>query len=125
MKTKIKDKILNHYLEFSPFTNPGCYREQLKKDLPNDIKKIGLLVRKQLIHRVTLRNGNKGSNVDLKYGDMNKVPWHRQPEDDYFPTASAILAELYRRDKRGFVKDRKEKNRLVVTCRFVSILTAS
>jgi len=40
---------------------------------------------------------------------MNKVPWHHQPEDDDFPTASAILAELYRRDKRGFVKDRKEK----------------
>lgn len=122
---KMKNKILNYYLKFSPFTNPGCYKKRLEENLPNDVKKIGFLVRKQIIHRVTLKNGNKGSNVDLKYGDMSKVPWYRQPEDDYFPTAIAILAELYRRDRRGFVKDRKEKDRLILTCRFVSILMAS
>lgn len=36
-----------------------------------------------------------------------------------------MLAELYRRDARGFVLDRKEADKLVLTCRFVSILTAS
>lgn len=121
---KIKNKLLSHYLQFSPFTNPGCYKELLKK-LPDDIREIGLLVRRQLIHRVTLRNGNKDSNADLKYGDMTRVPWYRQPEDDIFPTTSAMLSELYRRDKRGFVMDRVEGDRLIVTCRFVSILIAS
>lgn len=118
-------RMLNHYLQFSTYTNPGCYKQKLINDLPDDIREIGLLVRKQCIHRFTLKNGNTGTNKDFRYGDMKKVPWYRQPEDDIFPTASAMLAELYRRDERGFVLDRKEENRLVVTCRFVSILMAS
>jgi len=121
----MQNKILNHYLQLGPFTNPGCYKEKLINNLPNDIKSIGLLVRKQTIHRVVLAAGNTGSNTNLKYGDMKKIPWYRQAEDDNFPTAAAMLAELYRRDNRGFVIDREEKNRLVVTCRFVSILMAS
>ncbi|PIQ72550.1 hypothetical protein COY13_01915 [Candidatus Roizmanbacteria bacterium CG_4_10_14_0_2_um_filter_36_35] len=116
---------LNHYLQFSVFTNPGNYKKYLKTKLPDDIKQIGLLVRKQIIHRVTLKNGNIGSNSDLRYGDMTKVPWYRQPEDDILTTASSMLAELFRRDERGFALDRKEKDRLILTCRFVSILMAS
>lgn len=118
-------KILDHYLEFSVYTNPGCYKNGLVKDVPDNIKKIGKLVRHSLIHRTTLKAGNTGSNKDLRYGDMIKVPWYRQPEDDILVTASAILAELYRRDKRGFVEDRHEKDKLVLTCRFTSILMAS
>jgi len=77
------NKILNHYLQFSIFTNPGCYYNPLKK-LPDNIKKIGLLVRKSVIHRTTLRDGNTGTNADLKYGDMTKVPWYQQCEDDFY-----------------------------------------
>src|SRR5262249_41608774 len=77
------------------------------------------------IHRVVLKNGNTGSNADCRYGDMTKVPWWRQPEDDYLPTTSAMLAELFRRDERGFVHDRSEENKLILTCRFVAILMAS
>jgi len=121
----MSDKVLNHYLQFGTYTYPGRYEKYLKTKLPDDVREVGLLVRKQLIHRVTLRNGNKGSNLDLRYGDMIKVPWYRQPEDDVLTTASAMLAELFRRDERGFATDRSEENRLVVTCRFVSILMAS
>ncbi|MDD5193321.1 MAG: transglutaminase domain-containing protein [Candidatus Nanoarchaeia archaeon] len=117
-------KLLKNYLEFSMFTNPGLYRNILKK-LPNEIDKIGYLVRKNFIHRTTLAAGNIGTNKDKKFGDMNKVPWYRQPEDDYLVTVPSILAELYRRDKRGFIKDRSEKNKLVLTCRFIAILMAS
>lgn len=107
------------------YTNPGCYEKLLKKDLPNDIKEIGVLVRKNIIHRTTLAAGNVGTNADKKFGDMKKVPWYRQPEDDVLVTASAMLSELYRRDKRGLVNNRKEQDKLVVTCRFVSILMAA
>ncbi len=117
--------ILTHYLEFSTFTNPGLYKERLKYDLPDDVQDIGRLLRSQIIHRVTLKNGNSGSNADLRYGDMTKVPWWRQPEDDNLPTASAMLAELYRRDNRGFIADRNESNKLILTCRFIAILMAS
>lgn len=118
-------KILKHYLEFSTYTYPGCYQEKLKNDLPDDIREIGLLVRKSFIHRTTLAAGNTGTNADLKFGDMTKVPWWRQPEDDILVTAAAILAELYRRDKRGFVNDREPKDKLVLTCRFLAIIMAS
>ncbi|MFA5932801.1 MAG: transglutaminase-like domain-containing protein [Microgenomates group bacterium] len=118
-------KILDFYLQFSEYTNPGLYQELLLKNLPDNIKEIGLLVRKQLIHRATLKNGNTGSNKDLRYGDMTKVPWYRQAEDDIFPTVSAMITELFRRDPRGFILARATENKLVLTCRFTAILMAS
>src|SRR3989344_2197109 len=121
----MNQKIINYYLEFSQYTYPGLYQDILQKNLPDDIRKIGELVRKQIIHRTTLEAGNVGTNADKKFGDMNKVPWYRQPEDDVFVTASAIVTELYRRDGRGFVNNRPEKDKLVLTCRFVAILMAS
>lgn len=121
----MKKEILKNYLEFSTYTYPGMYKEKLEKDLPNDIKEIGLLVRKNIIHRSTLAMWNVWTNKDLRFWDMKKVPWFRQPEDDIFTTAWAILIELYRRDPRGFTLDRKEEDKLVVTCRFISILMAS
>lgn len=117
--------ILKHFLEFGIYTYPGLYQEKLKSDLPNDVREIGLLVRKNFIHRTTLAVGNIGTNADLKFGDMTKVPWWRQPEDDILVTAVAMLAELYRRDARGFVVDREPKDKLVLTCRFVAIMIAS
>lgn len=118
-------KILDYYLEFGQFTDPGLYKEILKKELPDNIKEIGILVRKQLIHRSTLEHGNTGSNTDMRYGDMRKVSWYRQAEDDFFPTSVAMLAELFRRDSRGFILDRTEENKLILTCRFTAILMAT
>ena len=120
----MEQEILDHYLEFGIYTNPALYKEKLK-ELPDDIRQIGLLIRKNLIHRTTLAAGNTGTNTDKRFGDMTKVPWYRQPEDDVLQTAAAMLAELYRRDERGFVMDRQEKDKLVLTCRYVSILMAS
>lgn len=119
------NKILNYYLQLSQYTNPGLYKDALQKSLPNSVEELGLLVRKQIIHRMTLKNGNTGSNADLRYGDTTKVPWYRQPEDDVFVTASAMFAELFRRDPRGLVLDRGVESKLVLTCRFTSILMAS
>lgn len=120
----MNQQVLEFYLQYSRFTYPGLYQSYLKT-LPNDITKIGYLVRKQLIHRTTLRDGNTGTNANLEYGDMTKIPWHQQPEDDYFITASSILAELFRRDERGLVADRSSANKLILTCRATSILAAS
>ncbi|MDO8471641.1 MAG: transglutaminase domain-containing protein [bacterium] len=117
--------IIDHYKCFSLYTNPGLYEKYLREELPNDIKEIGLLVRKQIIHRTTLKAGNTGTNSDLKYGDMNRVPWYRQPEDDVFPTVSAMMAELFRRDARGLTLDRNPEDKLVVTCRHDSLLVAA
>lgn len=118
-------KILNHYLEFGTFTNPGCYKEFLQS-LPDDVKELGNLISHQVIHRVTLKEGNTKANKDLRYGDMEKYPWYRlRCEDDVLPTAVVMIAELLRLDDRGFLSERKVENKLVVTCRFVAILMAS
>lgn len=117
-------KVLDHYRQYSQFTYAGLYSEYLKT-LPDNVKDLGLLVRKQLIHRTTLVAGNTGSNADMKYGDMTKVPWYRQAEDDYFNTAVAIIAELFRRDPKGFILRRKVEDKLVLTCRCTSLLMAS
>ena len=121
----MKKAILDFYLNFSTYTNPGLYKDLLKKDLPDEVREIGNLVRASIIHRTTLSGGNTGTNSDLKFGDMQKVPWYKQPEDDILVTASAMLSELYSHDKRGFILERKEKDKLILTCRFVSILSAS
>lgn len=121
----MNQKVLHHYTQFSLYTNPGLYQEILRKDLPNDIREIGDLIRRQIIHRTTLVAGNTGTNADKKFGDMTKIPWFRQSEDDILTTTAAMLAELYRRDQRGFIKNRAEKDKLVLTCRFVAILMAS
>ena len=124
-KTDMDQKILSHYLQFSQYTDLGLYKNDLLKTLPDDVREIGLLVRKQLIHRMTLKNGNTGSNTDLRYGDMTKVPWFRQPEDDVFPTAVSMIAELYRRDPRGLTLERNVEDKLILTCRSTSVLMAS
>jgi len=121
----MKPELLTHYLQFSSYTFPWCYQEVLKNHLPDDIEEIGYLLRKNIIHRSTLEMWNIESNEDLRFWDMEKVPWFRQPEDDVFPTAWAMLTELYRRDSRWFTLERKEENKLIVTCRYVSILMAS
>ncbi|HEU5187138.1 MAG TPA: transglutaminase domain-containing protein [Candidatus Saccharimonadales bacterium] len=123
--TTLAPKIRNHYLAFSTFTNPGLYKQKLIDDLPSDIRELGLLVRKNIIHRTTLTAGNTGTNADLRFGDMKQVPWWRQAEDDILVTAAAMLAELYRRDERGLVIDRAPEDKLVLTCRYVSILMAT
>jgi transglutaminase superfamily protein len=117
-------QIRKHYLSFSPFTYPGLYKPELEK-LPDDIRGLGLLVRKNVIHRTTLAAGNTGTNADLRFGDMTKMPWWRQPDDDVLPTAAAMLAELHRMDDRGLTTDRAVEDKIIVTCRFVSILMAA
>lgn len=117
-------EIQDFYLKFSTFTYPGCYLEFFN-DLPIEVEEIGLLVRKQLIHRTTLRDGNTGSNSDLKYGDMNQVPWHRlKCDDDILMTASSMVAELLRLED-GFTLNRKVENKIIVTCRYTAVLMAS
>ena len=116
---------LEHHLKFSCYSNPGPYKDYFESKLPSDVKEIGGLVRQQLIHRSSLANGNTGTNADLKYGDMNRVPWYRQPEDDIFVTVPAMMAELFRRDSKGFDLNRKPEDKLILTCRHTALLVES
>ena len=120
----MQQEILDHYLKYGMFTYPGLYEEYFKS-LPDDIRKIGHLVRWSLIHRTTLEWGNTSTNSDLKFGDMTKVPKYRQVEDDNLPTTAAMLAELFRRDEKGLTLERKVEDKLILTCRHLCVLMAS
>lgn len=112
-------------LAIGPFTNPGLYGDVFRA-LPDEPKALGDLISHQIIHRVTLAEGNTNANGDLRYGDLTRWPWYRHPcEDDIYLTAPAIAAELFRLDGRGFVPDRAVEHKLVLTCRFVSVLVSS
>lgn len=78
------NKILNHYLQFSLYTNPGCYKDSLYKNLPDDVRKIGFLIKNQIIHRVELGMSITRNVTPLKSFHKVKVPWYGQPEDDNF-----------------------------------------
>lgn len=121
----MKPELLEHFLQTGPFTYAGLYQDYFRS-LPDDPRELGDLLSHQIVHRVTLHEGNTNANADLRYGDMNEYPWHRMRcEDDMFLTAPAIAAELFRLDGRGFVPDRAVKDKLVLTCRYVSVLVSA
>lgn len=121
----MEKNILEHYKKTGTYTYAGPYGDYFRS-LPDEISVLGRLVCSQVIHRVTLKEGNTNANETLLYGDMNCYPWHRMRcEDDVFLTAPALTAELFRLDERGFVKDRRVEDKLVVTCRYVSVLMSA
>lgn len=118
-------EILDHYRQVSTYTYSGVYKEYFKK-LPDDISELGRLICSQVIHRVTLRQGNTGANKNMIYGDMERYPWYRlRCEDDVLLTASAMTAELFRLDDKGFRLQRAVEDKIVVTCRYVSVLMSA
>lgn len=121
----MQKKILEHYLRTGTYTYAGAYGDYFRT-LPDNVAELGRLVCAQVIHRVTLHEGNTNANANLQYGDMTKVPWHRMRcEDDILMTAAAMTAELFRLDERGFVPDRAVEHKIVVTCRYVSVLMSA
>lgn len=121
----MNENILKHYLQVGTYSNPGCYIDFLKS-LPDNVPELGNLICHQVIHRVTLKNGNTDANADMKYGDMNAFSWHRlRCDDGTLLTAPAMIAELLRLDSRGFIPNRAVENKIVVTCRYVSVLMSA
>lgn len=120
----INNKILNFYKKTSLYTDLGLYKD-FAKSLPDDIKELCLLQRNQIIHPFDLKNEEMMNDKNSFYGDMTKVDKTRLPyENDLFPTAQSILAELLRRDA-NYSKERKINDKIHVCCREQAILLAS
>ena len=119
-----KEEILEFYKKTSPFTDLGYYKK-FAQDLPNDIEQLCVLKRMQIIHPVAFRDKNIRTKKDCFWGDMTNVPITRlEYEDDIFPTAQSVLAELLRKNPNYTVK-RQAKDKVHVTCRSQAILLAS
>lgn len=113
-------EILDFYKKTSMYTNYQPYEKYFKK-LPDDLDELMNLIRSNIIHRVELmEDDEKGERL------RNTFPWYRyRCEDDVLLTAPAMMAELFRQDERGLVLDREVSDKIVVTCRYMSVLTAS
>lgn len=126
----MKKEVEDFYLQPSMYTNYIPFLEYYKS-LPDNIEELAKLLSQQIIHRQELIRSYKDtpSNYD-NYIELKKIkeqyPWYRnRSDDDILLTAPAITAELFRQDNRGFVMGREVKDRVVITCRYVSILLAS
>lgn len=121
----MNQKIIEHYRETSIYTYAGNYKDYFKS-LPDDIPELGKLICSQIIHRITLKEGNTNMNQSLLYGDMTRFPWYRMRcEDDILLTAVAMTAELFRLDNKSFTFERQVENKIIVTCRYVSVLISA
>ena len=117
-------KILEFYKKTSLYTDLGLYKE-FAKGLPNDIEQLCLLQRNQIIHPFDLSNETMRKDSNSCYGDMTKIPATALCyENDLFPTAQAMLAELLRRNK-NYSLNRKIEDKIHVCCREQAILLAS
>lgn len=113
-------KILEFYKKTSLYTDLGLYKDFAVK-LPNDIKELAKLQRMQIIHPIIIWNNlQEGWWDDLKKVPKTSIVF----EDDIFPTAMSMLAELLRRDSNYSV-NRKVEDKIHVTCRGEAIFLAS
>lgn len=113
-------EILDFYKKTSLYTDLGLYKEFAVK-LSNDIKELAKLQRMQIIHPIIIWNNlQEGWWDDLKKVPKTSIVF----EDDIFPTAMSMLAELLRRDSNYSV-NRKVEDKIHVTCRGEAILLAS
>ena len=117
-------EILDFYKQTSQFTDLGYYKE-FAQNLPNDIEELCVLQRMQIIHPVAYNDKNIRSKSKCFWGDMTKVPITRLDyEEDYFPTAQSMIAELFRKNPNYNI-NREAKDKIHITCRGQAILLES
>lgn len=115
------NNILDFYKKTSLFTDLGFYTN-FAKSLPDDIETLCLLLRNQIIHPFDLKDEEERNNSHSFYGDMTKISRTSLIyENDLFPTAIAMIAELLRRNSH-FTIERKIQDKIHVCCRETSIL---
>lgn len=117
-------EILEFYKQTSQFTDLGYYKE-FAKNLPDDVDELCVLQRMQIIHPVAYKDKDIRRKSNCFWGDMTKVSITRlNYEEDYFPTAQSMIAELLRKNSNYNIK-REAKDKIHITCRGQAILLAS
>ncbi len=117
----IDKNILSFYKKTSPYTYLGLYND-FAKNLPNNIEKLCLLQRNQIIHPIAFKKEEIRNSKICFWGDMSQISdMNLLREDDIFPNAISMLAELIRRDSR-YSLNREAKNKIFVTCRGQALL---
>lgn len=117
----ISKENLDFYKNTSPYTDLGLYTN-FAQELPNDIKELCVLQRRQIIHPIAFKNTTLRNSKKSFWGDMTKISDKcLLREDDILPTAISMLAELLRKNSE-YTVERKAKDKIFVTCRGQAIL---
>lgn len=117
----MNNNYLNFYKNTSLFTYLGPYTN-FAKSLPDDLETLCSLLRNQIIHPFDLKDEKERKNKNSFYGNMTLIPTTSLTfENDLFPTAIAMMAELLRRNNQFTIK-RKIEDKIHVCCRETSIL---
>lgn len=129
MQTSQQEKIQKEYLQTSMFTDLGKYKQDaiylFEKQCHKSLKQLCLYLMNATIHRVIIQMALTGRDM-REYGDFSGINASTPMcEDDIFVTAVSMFAEIFRRDAKGFYIGRPVHKRLVVTCRYVSVLTSA
>ena len=116
-------EIFDFYKNTSPYTELGLYKK-FAVSLTNNIKELCYLQRKQIIHPINLIDNNRFDD-NIFFGDKTKIPYTRlNNEDDIYPTALSMIAELFRKDN-NYTENRKVEDKIHITCRGQAILLAA
>lgn len=116
--------IINFYKQTSLFTDLGNYKDFAIK-LPNNLDELCLLQRMQIIHPVAFKIEEIRNNFIHVWGNLDEIPITRlRYEEDYFPTAQSMLAELLRKNPVYSI-NREAKDKIHITCRGQALLLAS
>lgn len=116
--------ILEFYKKTSLYTELGLYKDLVKK-MPNDIGKLCLLQRNQIIHPIAFKNEETRNSKNCFWGNMTQISdMNPLREDDIFPNSISMLAELIRRDSR-YSLNREAKDKIFVSCRGQALLLAA
>ena len=113
----MKNDIKSFYKQTSVYTNSGLYEDYFKS-LPNDINKLRDIVCDQHIHKMRVFRTFDRNEVRKNYIWYNCLY-------DALNTATAMTAEIFRLDSKGFYLKKPNDKRIIVTCRYISILFAS
>ncbi len=111
-QTEDRDTLLDFYRRFSVDTDPGEHIK-LYQDLPESLEELCRLIQCQLIHPFRAQPYIRVLSPDWRYDEQK------------YPTVKTMLAGLVNYDPNGLVFTRKPQHRLVLSCRFYSILLAS
>ncbi len=119
------------YKQTSMFTDLGKYKEEAvdlwENKCKKSLKELCHYIMSVTIHRVIIQDALRfGSQKYWEYGDLSRVDFQTPMcEDDIFLTAASIFNEIYRRDNKGFYFERPFENKIVLTCRYISVLTSA
>lgn len=125
------ENLIEFYKQTSMFTDLGKYKSEAidlwQNKCHGSLKELSHYLMNVTIHRFYIQEALQfGSEKLHAIGDLSNINFKTPMcEDDIFLTASSIFSEIFRRDGRGFYIGRPFEKRLVLTCRYISVLTSA